>query len=196
MNLDKIKKTIANNTKSKIALFIRHAEKSQYGDSHLTQKGIDDTVTLAYKLRRLNTNIRIFTSPESRCEQTAKIINSQLQIPSYQLSFSNVLGKPGLQILDSDLYEELYHKFKCREIFHQWKNGLHYNALRNPNLLKYLANKFFQSTCSEKGITLYISQSGTVASIGYALGLVNYDVTDGEWVDFLKGFMISIPEIN
>jgi hypothetical protein len=196
MNFNKIKKILDENSNSKIAIFLRHADKSQDGDSYLTQKGVDDTVNLAYKLQGLNTNIRIFTSPEPRCEQTAKIIHSRLQIPSDQLYFSNALGKPGLQILDNDLYEKLYHEFKCRDIFHQWKNGKHYNALRNPKLLKYVANIFFQTTCTEKGITLYISQSGTVASIGYALELLNYDVTDDEWVDFLEGFMISIPEIN
>ncbi len=196
MHLEIIKKTFDENPECRIVLFIRHAEKNNDGSSSLTHKGIEDSLTLAEKLRELNINIKIYSSPESRCEQTANIINSRLANSSAQVYFSNALGKPGLQILDNNLYEQLYAEFKCREIFHQWKNKQHYDVLINPIQLKEMANIFFQTTCIEKGITLYISQSGSVASIGYGLGLLNYDVINGEWVDFLDGFILSISEVD
>ena len=192
MYFDNIEKILNNDPDSKIALFVRHAEKNHEGEVYLTHKGINDALAFARKLQSLNINVRIFSSPEPRCAQTADIINSQLKIPCDQISFSNSLGKPGLQIFDNELYEKLYAKLKCREIFHQWKNGQHYNSLRNPKILRTLAYEFIRTTCTEKGVTLYISQSGTVASIGYALDLINYDVTTGEWVDFLEGFLIPI----
>ena len=192
MLFNTIKKIIDNNPEDKVVLFLRHAEKNIDGLSSLTARGVADTIQLAYQLQTLKTDIYIFSSPEPRCEQTAKIIHSQLSNTKTKIRFSNALGKPGLQILDNTLYTKLYAQFKCREIFHQWKNGLHYDALRSPEQLKKLANTFFETTSSNKGITLYISQSGSVASLGYALNLIDYQVTEGEWVNFLDGFILTI----
>lgn len=188
-----LKKIVDNSPKHKIVLFLRHAEKKTDGSSSLTDQGIKQTIQLASDLQKLNTKINIFSSPESRCKQTATIFHTYLGNIDDEIKFSNSLGKPGLQILDEALYEKLYNQFKCREIFHQWKQGLHYDVLRNPEQLLCLANNLFHKSAIPQGVTLYISQSGTVASLGYALNLVDYQIPEGEWVDFLDGFMLIMP---
>lgn len=48
---------------------------------------------------------------------------------------------------------------------------------------------YFRSISKENSITLCISQSGTVACTGYALGLVDYQNTENGWVDYLDGYI-------
>ena len=54
-----------------------------------------------------------------------------------------------------------------------------------------LSNEYLERTCASEGITLYVSQSGTIAGIGYALKLVDYDIEKDEWVNNLDGFVIE-----
>jgi hypothetical protein len=51
---------------------------------------------------------------------------------------------------------------------------------------------FFEKTSFKNGITLYISQSGTVACTGYALNLTDYKNVDHEWVDYLDGYIFKL----
>jgi len=194
MDLEKIKNIFELNQNSKIALFIRHGEKADYPGGLLTQDGIYQSENFGDELKKLNIPVKIYTSPELRCVQTALIINKTISSMKDDIIITNKLGVPGIQILDNDAYIELYSKsnFKCRDIFTQWKEGKHYDALRPPIMLKDMAGEFIKSTCIDRGITLYISQSGTIAGIGYVLKLVDYDIPGGEWVNFLDGFVLDI----
>jgi len=197
MNLEKIKIIFELNPNSKTALFIRHGEKSECPGSLLTQYGISQSENFACELKKLNVPVKIYTSPELRSVQTAGIINKTISSMEDDIIISNKLGVPGIQVFDTGAYMELCSKnnFHYREIYAQWKNGKHYDALRPPVMLKSMAKEFIKSTCIDRGITLYVSQSGTVAGIAYVLGLVNYDISAGEWVDFLDGFALDIAAL-
>ncbi|GHT01630.1 hypothetical protein AGMMS50276_30040 [Synergistales bacterium] len=197
MNLEKIKNIFGLNPNSMIALFIRHGEKSECFGSLLTQDGIFQSENFGYELKRLNIPVKIYTSPEMRCVQTAVIINKTISSMEDDIIISNKLGVPGIQIFDIDAYQELCSKvnFHYREIYAQWKKGKHYDALRPPIMLKDTAEEFIKSTCINRGITLYVSQSGTIAGIGYVLRLVDYDIIAGEWVNFLDGFVLDIATL-
>jgi hypothetical protein len=197
MNLEKIKSIFELNPNSKIALFIRHGEKSECLGSLLTQDGISQSENFGYELKKLNIPVKIYTSPELRCVQTAVIINKTISSMEDDIIISNKLGVPGIQIFDIDAYMELCSKdnFHCKEIYAQWKKGEHYDALRHPIMLKDMSEEFIKLTCINRGITLYVSQSGTVAGIGYVLRLVDYNIPAGEWVNFLDGFILDIATL-
>lgn len=44
---------------------------------------------------------------------------------------------------------------------------------------------------TENKMSLLVSQSGTVATLGYALGLLDFDTEQNEWVPFLRGFVVA-----
>ena len=62
-----------------------------------------------------------------------------------------------------------------------------------PEIDKERVISFFEKTSFKNdGITLYISQSGTVACTGYALNLTDYKNVDHEWVDYLDGYIFKL----
>ena len=62
--------------------------------------------------------------------------------------------------------------------------------MRDPLSLMNLAYEFLEKTCVSKGITLYVSQSGTIAGIAYALKILDFDIDKNEWVNNLDGFIV------
>ena len=51
---------------------------------------------------------------------------------------------------------------------------------------------FINSTSENNCVTLYISQSGTIANIGFALNKLNYEDSEDSWINFLDGFIIKL----
>ena len=174
-----------------ICIFIRHGEKDtvQYG---LTENGKREINAFSQKLLMLEQGIQIYTSPENRCMETASIINSVVNEKETIIRCSAFLGKPGIQVRDETAYAKLTDTMKCRNIFKEWKQGLHRDAMPSPETIRKEAMAFFTRTAIPNGITLYISQSGTVACTGYALGLVDYKADSEDWVDFLDGYVLRL----
>lgn len=189
MILDEIIKWI--NIDSKIILFIRHGEKSEDGQC-LSDKGIKQTQFFAKKINGLNLPIKLFSSPEMRCIQTAKIIASECLNVYGEIVLSNKLGKPGMHIQNIDEYNILYKKYKAREIYNLWKHGYGKKILTSKTALKKKAMDLFVSNAKKGTLSIFISQSGTVAGIGYALDLKDYNIQSGEWVEYLEGFCLCM----
>lgn len=174
-----------------ICIFIRHGEKdaTQYC---LTENGKREIIAFSKKLITLEQSIKIYSSPEKRCVETASIINSVVSEEKNEICCSVFLGKPGIQVRDEAAYTKLTDTMKCRDIFKEWKKGLHPDAMNLPETIREEAMVFFGKTAIPNGITLYISQSGTVACTGYALGLVDYKADSKDWVDFLDGYILRV----
>lgn len=174
-----------------LCVFIRHGEKdiNSYG---LTDRGKDEIIHLSQLLCVCGKPIRVYTSPEHRCVETAAIMNEIVNGSDGEVCFSTVLGKPGIQVKDESIYTGLTDSMRCRDIFKEWKQGLHYDAMNSWQLIKERMMEFFYMTCLRNGLTIYISQSGTVACTGFALGLTDYKATDEEWVDYLDGYVLRI----
>ena len=81
---------------------------------------------------------------------------------------------------------------KCRDIYKEWKEGLHEEAMNNPKDIRDKILTFFEDTSKKDTLTLYISQSGTVACTGYSLGLVDYKADDEDWVNYLDGYVLKL----
>lgn len=192
MLFQKINDLLKNNPHSKIALVIRHGEKSEAAMGLLSENGKASIKEFSLKLKDLGYQVNIISSPELRCVQTANIINETLSHNENDIILSNKLGYPGLHIVNNNIYQELYKTKKAREIFYEWKEGLHLDCLRDPKELKKLSMDFFTSLSKENCITLFISQSGTVSGIGYSLGLLDYDKDNKEWIGYLEGFFMDI----
>ncbi len=192
MIIQKINDLLKNNSHSKMALIIRHGEKSETVNGLLSENGKTSVKKFAVELKKFGYQINIVSSPELRCVQTATIINEILSNNENDIILSNKLGCPGLHILNNSIYQELYKTKKAREIFYEWKEGLHLDCLRTPKELKKLSMEFFLNLCIENSITLFVSQSGTVSGIGYSLGLLDYDKIDDEWIEYLEGFFVDL----
>ena len=176
---------------NRICVFIWLGEKN-INDFGLTDKGIQDTITFAKVLCSINKKIVIYSSPEERCVKTAKLINTEVNGNNQRIIISDILGKPGIQVKDETEYTKLTNVMKCREIYKEWKIGLHEKAMNNPEFIKEKIQNFFENTSKENSITLYISQSGTVACTGYSLGLIDYEANDDDWVNYLDGYVIKL----
>ena len=176
---------------STVCIFIRHGEKdtTQYC---LTENGKCEIIDFSRKLLTLGQKIQVYSSPERRCVETASIINSVVNNEENEIHCSAFLGKPGVQVRDEVAYTKLTDTMKCRDIFKEWKKGWYLDAMNCPETIMEETMAFFRKTAILNGITLYISQSGTVACTGYALGIVDYKADSEDWVDFLDGYILSL----
>lgn len=173
-----------------ICVFIRHGEKD-ITNYCLTDKGKNEIIKLGNSLCLLNKKIKIYSSPENRCIETASIINNIVNKDN-DFYISDVLGKPGVQVKDEVEYTKLTDTIRCREIFKEWKKGALGNAMNSPEIIRTEIIDFFEKTSIKEGITIYISQSGTVACTGYSLGLMDYNANDEEWVGYLDGYILRL----
>lgn len=186
ININKLKKA------SKTCVFIRHGEKD-INNYNLTDRGKHEIFEFSNSLCLLDKKIIIYSSPESRCIETATIINNVVNGENSDLHVSDVLGKPGIQVKNEIEYTKLTDTMKCREVFKEWKKGMHYDAMNRPEIIKTKIIDFFEKTSSKNEITIYIGQSGTVACTGYSLSLVDYQANNEDWVNFLDGYILRLP---
>lgn len=171
-------------------IFIRHGEKD-INNYCLTNRGKSEIIEFGNSLCMLNKKITIYSSPEDRCVETATIINNIVNGDN-NICISNVLGKPGIQVKDEFEYTKLTDIMRCRDIFKEWKKGMHGKAMNRPEIIRTKIIDYFERTSLLNGITLYISQSGTVACTGYSLGLIDYKANDEDWVDYLDGYILRL----
>ncbi len=190
MIIDEIIRILADNSSSRLAVFIRHGEKDKFGadPALITEQAKKDTEAMGLRFRDLKVSIKIYSSPELRCVQTAKILNQKISGASSDIVLTSFLGEPGIQVKDNKKYLELFDEYGARKIYDQWKAGKHNDALKTVEDLCSELSSFLKRTSTESKISLFVSQSGTVAALGYALGLCNYDIEKKEWVLFLDGF--------
>ena len=191
MIIDEIIRKLADNSSSRLAVFIRHGEKDKFGayPALITEQAKKDAEAMGLRLRDLKISIKIYSSPELRCVQTAKILNQKISGTSSDIVLTSFLGEPGIQVKDNKKYLELFDEHGARKIYGQWKAGKYYDALRTVEDLCSELSSFLKKTSTESKISLFVSQSGTVAALGYALGLCNYNIEEKEWVPFLDGFV-------
>lgn len=195
LNIEELKNILEKTSVDKVVIIIRHAEKADRNtDSLLTEEGITKTEEFAKKIKNLDLNMKIYSSPELRCIKTAKIINQIFSNNENDIVLTKKLGDPGIQIKNKNKYLKLYSANRCRDIYLEWKKGKYRDILYPPDILKEKSEIFLKKTCEDNGITLYISQSGTVAHLGYVFNKKEYSVEFGEWVDFLDGFFILNPK--
>lgn len=172
-----------------VCVFIRHSEKDLHSYD-LTDRGKHESKRFGQMLYGLRKPVMVYSSPEKRCMETGLIINEIINGSSSKCIASTILGKPGIQVKNDSLYSVLTDTMRCRDIFKEWKHGMHYDAMNTPYHINRKMMDFFKNTALINGITVYISQSGTVACTGLALGLVDYMEIDDDWVDYLDGYVL------
>lgn len=194
MIIDEIKQKIKDHPESKFAVFIRHGEKntSQNGHSLITERAQKDIQDMGKLLRKLKIPIMVYSSPELRCVQTAKIFNQEISASNNDIILTSFLGNPGIQIKDNEKFLKLFDQFGTRKIYDQWKLGKHSDVMLSKDELCLALSNFLENILVKPNISLFISQSGTIAALGYALGICNYNIDAGEWVPFLDGFVIAL----
>jgi broad specificity phosphatase PhoE len=190
--IDEIIRSLADDS-SRLAVFIRHGEKDKFGTGPalITQQAKKDAEAMGLRLRDLKVSIKIYSSPELRCVQTAKILNQEISGAASDIVLTSFLGEPGIQVKDNKRYLELFDEHGAREIYDQWKAGKHYDALRAVDDLCVELSNFLEKISTESKVSLFVSQSGTVAALGYALELSNYNIKEGEWIPFLGGLVLA-----
>lgn len=193
MIVNEVIQKIADNSSSRLAVFIRHGEKAKFGTGPvlITSQARNDAEVMGRRFSELNIPIIIYSSPELRCVETAKIFNREISEASSDIVLTSFLGDPGIHVKENNKYLELFDKSDSRKIYGQWKIGQHYDILRTPEELCSELVGFLKKTAFENKISLFVSQSGTIAALSYALGLRSYDTEQNEWVPFLDGFVIG-----
>lgn len=193
MLINLVKQKLNDDSSSKLAVFIRHGEKNKYGSDPalLTERAKEEAAVMGLRFKELKTSMKLYSSPQLRCVQTAKIFNYIISDANDDIILTTFLGEPGIHVKDNTKYLELFKKSDAREIYDQWKLGRYHDALRTIDELYFELTCFLKKTCTGSKISLFVSQSGTIAALGYALGLSNYDTNRNEWVPFLDGFVIA-----
>lgn len=191
MIVDEIEQALVDDS-SRIAVFIRHGEKDGLGagPALITQQAKKASEALGLSLRKFKLPIKVYSSPELRCVQTAEILNQKISGIETDIAITSFLGQPGIQVKDNNRYLDIFNELGARKIYTQWKNGKNHDALRTIDELCTELSKFLERTTVESKISLFVSQSGTIAALGYALGLRNYDIGNNEWVPYLDGFVL------
>lgn len=179
---------------SRLAVFIRHGEKNSVGIGPvlITQQAIKASKALGDRLSDFKTPIKLYSSPELRCIQTAKILSQQIFGIDGDVTVTTFLGLPGIQVKNNNSYLEVFNEYGARGMYAEWKNGKNHNALRTVDELCTELSNFLERTAMESTISIFVSQSGTVAALGYAVGLRDYDIENNEWVPFLDGFVLAL----
>lgn len=192
MRLDNIIQNLHISKNEKIIIFVRHAERENGKGNLLTDIGIQNSEKFGIELSKLNHPIKIYTAPELRCVQTAEIINQKISSMEYDIIISNKLAN--IQIKNTELYNKIYREtnYIYKDIYLKWKKGCYYDVLFSPGELFNRTMDFINSTSENNNITLYISQSGTIANIGFALNKLNYEDSEDSWINFLDGFIIKL----
>lgn len=193
MIVHEVMEKLVDNSSARLAVFLRHGEKANLGTGPalITEQAKRDVEAMGFRLEELKIPIKVYASPELRCVETAKIFNRELSEYKSDIVLTSFLGDPGIHVKDNKKYLELFDKFDARKIYSQWRSGQHYEALRTPKELCVELTSFLKKIPIENKISLFVSQSGTVAALGYALGLRCYDIEKNEWVPFLNGFVIA-----
>lgn len=193
MIVHKVIRKLIDDPSHRLAVFIRHGEKdtSEAGLVLITDKAKINVKAMGLRFSGLNIPIKIYSSPELRCVETAKIFNREISAGSDDIVLTSFLGDPGAHIKNNDSYLNIFDKYGARKIYSQWKVGQHYDILKTPEELQNELVDFLKKMPSGNKISLLVSQSGTVAALGYALGLLDYDTDKNEWVPFLEGFVIA-----
>lgn len=191
MIVDEIARALVDDS-SRLAVFIRHGEKDGLGTGPalITQQAKKASEALGLSLRKFKLPIKVYSSPELRCVQTAEILNQKISGIESDIAITSFLGQPGIQVKDNNRYLDIFNELGARKIYTQWKNGKNHDALRTIDELCTELSKFLERTTVESKISLFVSQSGTIAALGYALGLRNYDIGNNEWVPYLDGFVL------
>ncbi|MBQ6340617.1 MAG: phosphoglycerate mutase family protein [Kiritimatiellae bacterium] len=181
----------ALNVGDTVCALIRHGEKD---DSHfvLTEKGKSEIERIGLRVSAFHKPVRLYASPESRCVETAVLMGKVIYGSVCDIQTSSMLGKPGVQVKNEEKYSLLTDCMRCRDVYREWKMGLHRDAMQTSAFIRKEIRRFLRETCLQHGITLYISQSGTIACAGYSLGLTDYKADDEDWVKFLDGFVLEL----
>ena len=193
MIVHKVIQKLIDDPSHRLAVFIRHGEKdtSESGLVLITNKAKINVKAMGLRFSGLNVPIKIYSSPELRCVETAKILNQEISSGNDDIVLTSFLGDPGAHIKNNDNYLDIFNRSDARKIYSQWKVGQHYDILRTPEELQNELVDFLKKMPSGNKISLLVSQSGTIAALGYALGLLDYDTDKNEWVPFLEGFVIA-----
>jgi len=174
-----------------VCAFIRHGEKDD-GSFGLTEGGKAEAKRMGRILSALHKPVRVCSSPEGRCMETAVLISDALAGSCCGIQTSPLLGRPGVQVKDEGKYYSLTNQLRCRDIYREWKNGRHWDAMHTPTHIESEIRHFIRESVIRHGITICVSQSGTIACVGFALGVIDYRADDVDWVPFLGGFATEI----
>lgn len=174
-----------------VCAFIRHGEKD-VGHYGLTNAGKAEIGRIGQLVAALNRPVRLYASPEGRCMETATLLAEKIPQSGSGILTSAILGKPGIQVKDEVKYTLLTDRMRCRDIYREWKMGRHEDAMQTPAFIRGEILRFLRETSLQNGITIYVSQSGTIACAGYALGLTDYRADDEDWVKYLDGFVMEV----
>ena len=191
--LEKLQK-IENMDTRRIAILLRHGEREpipagSYGNEVLlTQNGIADSVRFGEMLSCFKVG-NIYTSPITRCVQTAECIKEGLGTYTPEIICDDMLGNPGFHIVDANTAGKAYLEYGCIGVYERFSRGEIVDGLASADFLRVYPMQWLKDKTIEKGVTLFVTHDALIAHFAFANELHAYDARN--WIGFLDGIIID-----
>jgi hypothetical protein len=176
------------------AVLVRHAERqviemrSDFSDSvPITEKGVLESGKLGRStMRNLN---GVFSSPLSRCVQTASEVIKAAGLDGLPITTKNTLGRPGSFIEDAGLAGKHFLTRDSRSVIREYMDVGALDGFRpihdgSKRLLMDILSDF----CPRRSRNLYVSHDAVVMPF---ISYYTSEKFNGEWLDFLDGVVIA-----
>lgn len=94
MIVHEVMRRLVDDPSCRLAVFIRHGEKYKSGSDFdlITEKAKIDVKAMGLRFSNLKIPIKIYSSPELRCVETAKIINRETSAGNNDIVLTSFLG--------------------------------------------------------------------------------------------------------
>jgi broad specificity phosphatase PhoE len=178
----------------KLAMIIRHADRDRIPDGEfgneilLNEKGVANSLAFGSKLASRKV-CRIFTSPVSRCVQTAEYISTGFG-SSLEIIPTKALGDPGLHVADDRLAGEFYLKHGFDGMYQRFMKGEVVPGVPGAESLRNRIDEFIQENTIEEGVTLFITHDSLIALYDFCVSGKVY--SKESWVDYLSGIITPV----
>lgn len=176
-----------------LGILIRHADRELIPQGEIGNEipinnlGIKRSIEFGEKLRNIE-KIKIFSSPVSRCLQTAQCISSGYGSQA-EIIPTNALGDPGLHVIDEKIAGEFYLKFGFDEMYKRFISDQPIPGVPSAKETQSRISAFIESKIDGKSITLFITHDSLIAFYHYALSGKIYSKEN--WVNYLEGIIIE-----
>jgi len=180
---------------SSTVLFIRHGDRNNIPDGEfgneieLNEVGILRSHEYGKALASKKIN-KIYTSPVTRCVQTAELI-ARGTGKEARVEQSSLLGQPGAFIYDEIAAGNSFMQMGANLLFERLLAGIrvegNYPIVDGATTL----SEFFQKETGQPGISIYVSHDLIIALYAYATFQKKYTI-GSEWINYLDGLIIQL----
>lgn len=182
------------NTEGSYSILIRHGDRNKIPDGEfgneveLNEKGFRRSLELGQNIKNLRVN-RIYTSPITRCVQTAESIKAGLE-QEVEIIETILLGDPGPFVENAEKAGISYLKLGFKQCYETLLDGKIVDGNRSTQEGADLLSEYIKKNASPCGVNIFVSHDMIIALYSdktfgkrYSLG--------ANWINYLDGLIIK-----